>query len=161
MGLRRGSSQRRTTIRAISLFIILGTIPFYVILTGIWLLSPQNGRSDDGPTFTPIAGLNDGSSDDEDEFATFTPLGGDRLTEVPTAFIASATPNLGGTFTYFTPSDGGFVSPTIPPTRYMSPTPAPTQPATNTLPPSNTPVIAPTDVIVPTQPPLLPDTDTP
>jgi hypothetical protein len=159
MGLRRGSSQRRTTIRAISLFIILGTIPFYIILTGLWLFSPQSGRSDDGPTFTPQGNLDGGSGDEGDGFATFTPQGLDRLT--PTEFIASATPNLGGTFTYFTPDGGVFTTPTIPPTRYMSPTPAPTLAPTNTLPPSNTPAVAPTDVIVPTQPPLIPPTDTP
>ena len=142
--MQRGNSQRRTVLRAVSLIIIVGTIPVYFLLIGAWLFMPQNGPSTEGPTFTP--------------------LNADFLTQQDATQPAFATQtfDLGGTYTYFTPNGGGInlSSPTPPPTRYIPPTAAPTSAVTNTLPP--TPVIAPTDVILPpTQPPLIPPTDTP
>lgn len=161
MGLRRGISQQRSLIRAVSLFIILGTIPFYIGLMGIWLFSPQSNRPDDGPTFTPINGSD--ATDSEDVFSTFTPINADEISTQSNSqpVFFTLTPNQSGTYTYYTPDTSGLASPTPPPTRYLSPTPQPTLAFTNTVQPSNTPAVAPTDVIVPTQPPLIPPTDTP
>ncbi len=162
----QGNSQRRSAIRAISLFIILGTIPVYILLIGTWLFMPQNSRSNDGPTYTPLGEINGSSGDNGDSggFATFTPLNADFLTQQDATqpLFFTPTSDFGGTFTYFTPDGGGLnlSSPTPPPTRYIPPTPFPTSAAPTPLPP--TPIIAPTDMIAPTPlPPLAPPTDTP
>jgi hypothetical protein len=157
MGLRRGVSQSRNVIRTISVLVIVATIPFYILGLGAWALN--GGRSSLRPTFTPLGGVGDDVGSGNDDFATFTPMGGDAPTDdQPTAFL-TATPNLGGTVSYFTPI--GLATLTPPPTRYMSPTPAPTLAPTFTQPVPPTSIIAPTDVIVPTQPVLIPPTDTP
>jgi hypothetical protein len=158
MGLRRGISQSRNVIRTISVLVIVATIPFYILGLGAWALN--GGSSSQRPTFTPLGGVgDDGDTGDDDDIATFTPLGSDN--EVPTLITPffTATSNLGGTFTYATPILLATLTP--PPTRYLSPTPAPTLAPTNTQPAPPTAVIAPTDVIVPTQPVLIPPTDTP
>jgi hypothetical protein len=162
MGLRRGVSQSRNVIRAISILVIVATIPLYILGIGAWAIN--GGRSTIKPTFTPLGGVGDNGDSGDGGFATFTPLGGDVETDAPSGItpFASATISLGGTFVYSTIDTGGLFSPTPPPTFYIPPTAAPTLVPTNTqaLPP--TPVVRPTDVIVPTQPPpLIPPTDTP
>jgi len=161
MGLRRGLSQSRNVIRAISLLVIVATIPFYIIGLGSWAIS-QGRPSTGGPIFTPLGGVGDNADSGNGGFATFTPMGGDGVTDddpANTPFFPTATTNFGGTVTFFTP--GVFVSPTPPPTFYIPPTAAPTLVPTNTQPVPPTPITAPTDMIAPTQPPLAPPTDTP
>jgi hypothetical protein len=64
MGMFSRNYERRTLLRGVLFFIILATIPFYIIGFGIWLL-PGGGSARITPTAT-------------ESLATFTPLGGNN-----------------------------------------------------------------------------------
>jgi hypothetical protein len=138
----------RNTIRSVLVFIIVLTIPCYLLGIGIWLFSPGGNStqvintpgSDSGgrPTITP-----------RDPFANVTSR--PTLTDVSDApgIFPTNTPG----FQPVAPSPQAFA--TFTPIWTATPIP------TNTTPPTNTPLPTSTPLPTATQPIILPPTNTP
>lgn len=101
----------RTGLRLLLSFVIVGTLPFYIIGIGLWLFAPDNNAPSGGETI--ITG-------EPNAEATWTPLGGNvTRTSTPTS-----TPTIIRTPTQFSPlqpTPGQFIPPaTPPPTRFAT-----------------------------------------
>jgi hypothetical protein len=154
----------RNTIRTISLLVIAGTIPLYILGIGFWLFSPAGNRPGSEPT---SINEDNGDGDNTPGFATFTPLGQNDTREPVSTITPIGLPTQGG-FPTFNPGQFPTVmlnSPTPPPTRFITATftIAPTATTPPPVVPTNQPPVVPTNPppVVPTQPILLPPTDTP
>ncbi|MFW5691922.1 MAG: hypothetical protein ACOCX3_01075 [Chloroflexota bacterium] len=150
-------AQRRTVIRAVLFFVIVGTLPFYVLGFVLWGTAPQanaeNQTQEPLPTNTPIG---QGATATNTLFPTFTPRP-TRTTQplgpTPGQFIPPVIP------TVVIPTSTPFVFPTSTPAPSLTPFPSSTPLPTNTPLPSATPL--PTNSPVPSPTPLPPPTDTP
>ena len=142
-----GRGGNRTQVFLI--FVILSTIPCYLLGIGLWLFSPDNNAP--SPTLT---------LDAPDVTATWTQIVLTQLTNDNISnFTATWTPIVVG-FDTATPTQSGFQQATatlfFPPTVTRTPTNTP-------FVPTNTPIVPPTATATPTipQPVLLPASDTP
>jgi hypothetical protein len=170
------SDRRRTVLRSVFFFIIVGTLPFYLLGFILWGTAPDNSQRNITPivsTQTPIGGDVTPTTPPATwtPRPTNTPLSG--LGPTPGQFIPPVIPTQFPTLTPFVVIPTGTPAPTLTPFPTNTPLPLPTETPlplpsdtprpqpTNTSQPTNTPQPLPTNTSAGDDGPLLPPSDTP